>query len=351
MLLLLLKISKKVVEPSGNHCDKLVQGLHDLFHKSKLNLGLFVLRLFVLGLFVLRLFVLGLLLRLFFGLLLRLFFGLLFGNVIRILFAATCALTFSEVVAESLDLLKSGLVITSGARLTCRNACFGTSGKGLGMCKHIVTESCYKLCATCCTGLCCGTGCLCACGMTESFNLNLFGKGSLVTGTYVVSIVTCSCTGSILSLYKLNTLVESDLDRVEVVVATYRSNGKNHIGKCNVGVIFALDSLAIVKLVGGVSGIAVDNNLRACLKNKLEGAVLNLRIIATVVADLNAGEVNDRILVVTLRTEGNGGISGDGSVYALLKNDACKVGVGCTLVTGRDNYLSFLGNVEKIVRI
>ena len=195
-----------------------------------------------------------------------------------------------------------------------------------------------------------GTGCRLArngfLGVRSKLARYLLGKLA-VTGTGVISLVTCYGTGGFSRINELDALVICNFDRIEVVVTIYRSNGKGGILKSNVGIPFCGDLFTVVNLVRGVSGIAVNNNLGARLYDKLEGAVLNLRIIATVVADLNTGEVNDRILVVTLRTEVDSSIFGYGSVYVCLKRNALKICLGiCSFLIGNDNYLCFFLNCE-----
>ena len=184
--------------------------------------------------------------------------------------------------------------------------------------------------------------------MTKRCNLALIGKRCLVAGTSIVLTVTELGAGGILSTNEGNTLVKSDLDGVEVVIAAYGSYGKNRVSKSKIGVIFGFDLLAAVKLVGGVSGITVDDDLGARLQEKLEGAVLYLRIVTAIVADLNTGEINNRILVVAIRTEGDGGVLNDGSVDECIKNDALDISVVVTILTGYDNYLCLLLGGEGV---
>ena len=197
----------------------------------------------------------------------------------------------------------------------------------------------------------CGTGgsycCIGCLGVTESCDLTLIGKGICVAGTDVVISVTNLCTGSILSRYESNALVIYDLNRVEVVIAVYGSNLESGVLKSNISMEFCGNFIATVKLVGCVTGIAVDLNNSACLEKKVEGAVLNLRVVSAVITDLNAGEVNDGILVVTLGTEVDGSILVDGSVNVFLKADTLEVCLGISsLCIRNDNYLCILDYEE-----
>ena len=68
------------------------------------------------------------------------------------------------------------------------------------------------------------------------------------------------------------------------------------------------NDVAIAEIIGCVSGITVNGNLSAILNCEGEGTVLNLRVVAAVVTDGDAGEVNNRILVVTCRAKGDLGV-------------------------------------------
>ena len=181
--------------------------------------------------------------------------------------------------------------------------------------------------------------------VSESRNLSLFCKFT-VAFTSVVCAVTCFCTCSVLSFNVCNTCMKCYFDRIEVVITVYGSYCESCVFKSEICVVFACDLFSTVKLIRCVSGITVNNNLRACLQEKVEGTVLNLRIAATVVTNLNAGEVNDRILIVTFGTECNCCIFNDCSVNVFCKEDTLDVRVRSTVVTCCDNNLCFFLNCE-----
>ena len=214
---------------------------------------------------------------------------------------------------------------------------------------------CYKNFATCWTLLTFCKTCCCTCrsyccknffSVSCKFASNLFSKFT-VAFAWIVCFVTCYLTCRINCFNKCYTCMKCYFDWVEVVVAVYRSYCENCVLKSEICVIFACDFFTIIKLIRCVSGITVDNNLRACLQEKVEGTILNLRIVSAVITDLDTGEINERILIVTFRTEVDCCIGSDCSINIFCKRDALEVCLRiCSCFIRNDNNLWFFSYCE-----
>ena len=159
-----------------------------------------------------------------------------------------------------------------------------------------------------------------------------------------------------------------NVEGIEVVISANGSDRDGYVCCRGVGIGLCCDLIgsgsAIAESVRGVTGITVDGKSSTCVKSDGKITVLYLRVVATIVTDLNLGEINiiGTVLVVTFGAEGDlkvffysflGIYNGEGIEVVISANGSDRDGniLGCNVnVSFSGDFLGCEGAIAKGVR-